>query len=90
MTVSPNNELLAYAADTVGGEKYSIFVKELATGRQLLRSPIPVRPLHDLVSMRLLLSCRILARIFASEACAHLEHVSSVEAGSSPGRDLPI
>ena len=43
MTVSPNNQLLAYAADTVGGEKYAIWVKELATGRQLLRSPIPVR-----------------------------------------------
>jgi len=44
VTVSPNNKLLAYAADTVGGEKYAIWVKELATGRQLLRSPIPVRP----------------------------------------------
>ena len=43
VTVSPNNALLAYAADTVGGEKYAIWVKELATGRQLLRSPIPVR-----------------------------------------------
>jgi oligopeptidase B len=33
MTVSPNQQLLAYAWDTAGNEIYSIYVKDLATGK---------------------------------------------------------
>ncbi|CAL8468613.1 g8153 [Coccomyxa elongata] len=39
--VSPNQQLLAWAEDTVGGEKYTLHVKELATGKRLLKTPIP-------------------------------------------------
>ncbi len=33
MTVSPNQQLLAYAWDTAGNEIYSVYVKDLATGK---------------------------------------------------------
>ena len=39
--VSPDHRLLAYGVDTVGGEKFTLHVKELASGRQLLARPIP-------------------------------------------------
>ncbi|KAL6778529.1 hypothetical protein ACKKBF_B15125 [Auxenochlorella protothecoides x Auxenochlorella symbiontica] len=38
--VSPNHELLAYAVDTVGGEKFTLHVKDLKTGRELLTEPV--------------------------------------------------
>ncbi|GBF90424.1 prolyl endopeptidase-like [Raphidocelis subcapitata] len=38
--VSPDQKLLAWAEDTVGGEKYTVHVKELATGRAV-SEPIP-------------------------------------------------
>ena len=41
--VSPNQALLAWAEDTVGGEKYALHVKDIASGRRLLSRPIPVR-----------------------------------------------
>jgi oligopeptidase B len=40
--VSPDHKLLAWAEDTVGGEKYALHVKELATGKALLPEPIKV------------------------------------------------
>ena len=40
--VSPDHKLLAYAEDTVGGERYTLHVKDLATGAQLLSTPITV------------------------------------------------
>jgi oligopeptidase B len=43
--VSPNHKLLAYAVDTVGGEKYTLHVRNLATGKELLSRPIEVLPL---------------------------------------------
>jgi oligopeptidase B len=43
--VSPNHKLLAYAVDTVGGEKYTLHVRDLATGKELLSRPIEVLPL---------------------------------------------
>jgi len=39
--VSPNHNLLAYAVDTEGGEKFTMYVKDLTTGKQLLTKPIP-------------------------------------------------
>jgi len=39
--VSPDERLLAYAEDTQGGEKFTMRVKDIATGRQLLSRPIP-------------------------------------------------
>lgn len=38
--VSPNHKLLAYGVDTTGNEKFTLHVKELATGRELLARPI--------------------------------------------------
>jgi len=38
--VSPNNKLLCYAEDTQGGEKFTLYVKDLESGRQLLKKPI--------------------------------------------------
>ena len=38
---SPNNKLLAYAVDTKGNESYTLYVKDLETGEQLLKRPIP-------------------------------------------------
>lgn len=40
--VSPDHALLAYAVDTKGGESYTLHVRELATGKQLLKTPIEV------------------------------------------------
>ena len=60
MQVSPSTELLAYAVDTGGGEKYDIQVRDIATGKDLLQKPIPVSwpggaPLHaQLLHMPLL------------------------------------
>ena len=39
--VSLNNRLLAYSVDTTGNEKYTLHVKDLATGKELLARPIP-------------------------------------------------
>lgn len=33
--VSPNHMLLAYAVDTTGGEEYTIYIRDLATGKNL-------------------------------------------------------
>ena len=38
---SPNQMLLAWTEDTVGGEKYTLHVKDLATGKELM-APIPM------------------------------------------------
>ena len=38
---SPDNKLLAYAVDTKGNESYTLYVKDLETGKQLLKRPIP-------------------------------------------------
>ena len=40
--VSPDQALLAWGEDTVGGEKYALHVKDLASGRRLLAEPIQV------------------------------------------------
>ena len=40
METSPNQQLLAWTEDTVGGEKYTLRVKDLATGKELIE-PIP-------------------------------------------------
>ena len=40
---SPDQALLAWAEDTVGGEKYTLHVKDIATGKRLLSRPIKVR-----------------------------------------------
>lgn len=42
LETSPDHKLLAYAEDTTGGEKYTLHVRELATGKQLLKRPIEV------------------------------------------------
>ncbi|GAB4817223.1 hypothetical protein N2152v2_004269 [Parachlorella kessleri] len=39
--VSPNHRLLAYGEDTVGNEMYTLHVKDLETGKELLSRPIP-------------------------------------------------
>lgn len=38
--VSPDGQLLAWAEDTKGGEMYTLRVKDLATGKELLSKPI--------------------------------------------------
>lgn len=38
---SPNQQLLAWTEDTVGGEKYTLHVKDLQTGKELMQ-PIPM------------------------------------------------
>ena len=40
VTVSPDNNLLCYTEDTVGGEKYSVHVIDLATRKSMLSQPI--------------------------------------------------
>ncbi|KAK9810609.1 hypothetical protein WJX73_004170 [Symbiochloris irregularis] len=40
LETSPDHKLIAYAEDVSGGEKYTIHVRELATGKQLLTAPI--------------------------------------------------
>lgn len=40
---SPDHARLAYAVDTVGGEKFTLHVLDLATRRELLTRPIQVR-----------------------------------------------
>ena len=42
LETSPDHKLLAYAEDTTGGEKYTLHVRELATGKELLKTPIKV------------------------------------------------
>lgn len=42
--VSPDHSLLAYAVDTVGGEKFTLHVVDLATRQELLTKSIEVRP----------------------------------------------
>jgi len=39
--VSPDHKLLCYAVDTQGGEKFTLYVKNLQSGKQLLAKPIP-------------------------------------------------
>lgn len=39
--VSPDHRLLAYGEDTKGNEMYTLHVKDLATGKELLSRPIP-------------------------------------------------
>lgn len=36
VTPSPDHKLLAYCVDTVGGERYALHVRELATGREII------------------------------------------------------
>jgi hypothetical protein len=38
---SPNQQLLAWTEDTVGGEKYTLHVKDLATGKEVM-PPLPM------------------------------------------------
>lgn len=38
---SPNQQLLAWTEDTVGGEKYTLHVKDLSTGREVM-PPLPM------------------------------------------------
>lgn len=38
--VSPNQKLLAYGVDTVGNEMYTLYVKDLETGKMVLSKPI--------------------------------------------------
>lgn len=40
--VSPDHSRLAYAVDTVGGEKFTLHVLDLATGQELLTPTIEV------------------------------------------------
>ena len=42
LEVSPDHKRLAYAEDTSGGEKYTLHVKDLETGKELLKEPIKV------------------------------------------------
>lgn len=42
LELSPDHKRLAYAADTSGGEKYTLHVKDLETGEELLKKPIEV------------------------------------------------
>lgn len=44
LETSPDHKLIAYAEDVSGGEKYTIHVRELATGKQLLKAPIQAGP----------------------------------------------
>lgn len=37
---SPNHKLLAYAEDTSGNEKFTLHVKDITTGREILKEPI--------------------------------------------------
>lgn len=39
---SPDHKRIAYAVDTSGGEKYTLHVKELESGKELLKTPIKV------------------------------------------------
>ena len=39
---SPNHKLLAYAEDTSGNEKFTLHVKDITTGREILKEPIKV------------------------------------------------
>lgn len=41
-SVSPDQTRLAYSEDTKGGEKYTLHVKDLQSGKELLSKPIPV------------------------------------------------
>lgn len=41
--MSPDHSRLAYAVDTVGGEKFTLHVVDLATGKELLSPPIQAR-----------------------------------------------
>jgi len=42
LEVSPDQTMLAWGEDTVGGEKFTLHVKDIATGKQLLQKPIEV------------------------------------------------
>lgn len=42
-SASAHPRLLAYAVDTVGGEKFTLHVRDLKTGRELLTEPVQVR-----------------------------------------------
>jgi len=39
--VSPNHELLAYGVDLTGNEKFTLYVKQISTGKNVLSKPIP-------------------------------------------------
>lgn len=39
--VSPNHELLAYGVDLTGNEKFTLHVKQISTGKNVLSKPIP-------------------------------------------------
>lgn len=54
MQVSPDHSRLAYAVDTVGGEKFTLHVVDLATGKELLTPPIAVRTLCCVTATRFL------------------------------------
>ncbi|CAG9465300.1 unnamed protein product [Pedinophyceae sp. YPF-701] len=40
VSVSPDHKYMAWGEDTVGGEKFDLHVKEIATGREVLKRPI--------------------------------------------------
>ena len=64
---SPDHKRIAYAVDTSGGEKYTLHVKELETGKELLKTPIKV-------SSRAC-CCLVLFRLHLSGQCS-LEYCS--------------
>jgi oligopeptidase B len=39
--VSPNHSLVAFGVDTTGNEKFTLFVRDLKTGKNVLKKPIP-------------------------------------------------
>ena len=42
LETSPDHQMLDYAEDTSGNEKYTLHVKELSSDKELLREPIKV------------------------------------------------
>ena len=42
LAVSPNNEMLAWAEDTTGNEMFTLHIKDIASGGNLLDKPIEV------------------------------------------------
>lgn len=42
LAVSPDNEMLAWAEDTAGGEMFTLHIKNIASGQRLLDTPIEV------------------------------------------------
>ena len=77
MQVSPDNSLLAYAADVVGAENYGLWIRDLTSGRELLARLDAVSPAALLPS--------VLA-LTAAAACdaADLLYLQALQSGCVP------